>query len=53
MDYKTKYLKYKQKYLTLKKQLGGTIQKCSFIFHDETFFFDVDINESPLTFKRL
>jgi hypothetical protein len=53
MDYKTKYLKYKEKYLTLKKQLGGTSEERGFNYNGETFSFTIDTTESPLTLMKL
>jgi hypothetical protein len=41
MDYKTKYLKYKQKYLTLNKQVGGD-NFYSFFYNDKRYSVVID-----------
>ena len=50
MFYQQKYLKYKSKYLTLKKQVGGTKEENNnFILHGTSLFYIEDIKINGLT----
>ena len=52
MSYKDKYLKYKNKYLILKEQLGGTAEENNnFLLHGTNLYYIDDIKKDGLTGK--